>query len=188
MTRTSTGLLTSLSTGTSPLPAIFQTPSKARFLIVGYGNDPTGDGAVGPQVADVIASWHLPAIKTIATQQLSPDLMDDIVLADYVIFIDACTGQSCARTVQLDPIIVGSQLPRTLAPDSKGETPLALLNLTQQRYGRTPQAWLLQVPTESFERRDGFSATTQRGYDRAVRTIEQFLKTYQQPAWMSAHT
>ncbi len=178
--------MASTSTGTSVLPTRFQAPAKARFLIIGYGNDLAGDGAVGPQVADVIASWHLPSIKTIAAQQLSPDLINDIVLADYVIFIDACDGQSCARTVQLDPIIVGSQLPRTLAPDSTGETPLALLNLTQQRYGRTPQAWFLQVPTESFGLRDEFSATTQRGYDRAIRTIEQFLKTYQQPAWMSA--
>lgn len=188
MVCTATDLSSGTSSGTSMLPTGLQVPApvKSRFLIIGHGNDLAGDGAVGYQVVDMIASWHLPSIKTIATQQLSPNLIDDIVLADYVIFIDACAGQSCARTIQLDPIIVGTQLPRTLASNSTGDSPLALLNLTQQRYGRTPQAWLLQVPTESSDLHDGLSATTQRGYDRAVRTIEQFLKTYQRPAWMSA--
>ncbi len=187
MIYTATDLSSDTSSGTSTTPTVLQVPApvKSRFLIIGHGNDLAGDGAVGPQVAAEIESWHLPSIKTTATQQLSPDLIDDIVLADYVIFIDACTDQSCARTLQLDPIIVGTQLSRTLAPNSTGDSPLALLNLTQQRYGRTPQAWLLQVPTESSGLHDRLSATTERGYDRAVRTIEQFLKTYQRPGWMS---
>ncbi|MGB3295747.1 MAG: hydrogenase maturation protease [Phormidesmis sp.] len=163
--------------------ATLQAVAQSRFLIIGYGNERQGDGAVGPRVADIVANWQLPAIKTVAVQQLTPDLVNDLVATDYVIFVDACSGKSCARTVQIDPIVAGSRAPRTLPAGSRSDEPLALLNLTRQLYGRGPQAWLLQVPSESFEVGKGLSSTTQQGCDRAVRTIEQFIKTYQPSAW-----
>jgi Ni,Fe-hydrogenase maturation factor len=191
----------------SPMPQAIAQP---RFLIIGYGNELRGDAAVGPKVAEIVSKWQLPSVKTIATQRLTPDLVNDIAIADYVIFVDACSAQCCARTVQLDPIVVGSYSSRTLAMSTISNTPsnisadtlsntvdaldsslschpLKLLTLAKQLYGQTPQAWLLQVPTERFDKGKGFSSVTQRGCDQAVRTIEQFWKTYQQPVWMSSY-
>ncbi len=163
----------------------FKLATQSRFLIIGYGDEFGGDRAVGLQVADAIENWHLPAIKTIKTRQLQPALAEDLVAADYAVFIDACGAENCSRTVQLDPVAVGSQIPRTLLAEKHNCIPLTLLNLTQQLYGRTPQAWLLQVPTESFDQR-ALSSTAQRGLDRAVRIVAQLLKTYQQPGWISS--
>lgn len=168
-------------TYTSTLQAVAQS----RFLIIGYGNELRGDDAVGPKVASIVATWKLPLVKTVVAHQLTPELVNQIVAIDYVIFVDACSGESCARTVQIDPIVLGARTPRTLAADTHYGNPLSLLNLAQQLYGRAPQAWLLQVPSESFEFGEGLSSVAERGCDRAVRTIEQFLKTYQQPAWIS---
>jgi hydrogenase maturation protease len=168
----------------SPAP-VTQPTAQSRFLIIGYGNELHGDDAVGPKVAEIVESWQLKPVKTIITHQLTPELVNDIVATDYVIFVDACSDPSCARTVQLDPMVVGSKLPRTLPKNTHNCHPLALLNLAKQLYGQAPQAWLLQVPSESFGLGKGLSSTTQRGCDQAVRIIEQFWKTYQQPAWMS---
>ncbi|NJM98788.1 MAG: hydrogenase maturation protease [Phormidesmis sp. RL_2_1] len=163
--------------------------AQSRFLIIGYGDELKGDEAVGPQVANTVGDWQLPAVKTMSVPQLTPQLVNDIVVTDYAIFVAACSTQSYARTVQLDPIVIGGTLPNRLLPAALTNThdcnALTLLNLTHQLYGRIPQAWLLQVPTEQFDFGKSLSATAQRGCDRAVRTIEQFFKTYQQPDWMN---
>lgn len=173
--------MTNISTlQTTPL----QTVAQSRFLIIGYGNELRGDDAVGSKVADAVANWKLSSVKTVVAHQLTPELVDHIVATDYVIFVDACSGESCARTVQIDPIVMGAPAPRTLPTDTHHCDPLSLLNLTQQMYNRAPQAWLLRVPGESFELGEGLSSIAKRGCDRAVRTIEQFFKTYQQPAWV----
>ncbi len=166
-----------------------QAVAQSHFLIIGYGNSLRGDDAVGPKVAEIVANWNLPSVKTIAAQQLTPELVNDIAAADYVIFVEAGSGH--ARTVQLDPIVVGSRSSRALSANISAEPlscqPLTLLNLAKQLYSQTPQAWRLQVPTESFDTGKSFSSITQKGCDQAVRTIEQFWKAYQQPAWMSSY-
>lgn len=165
-------------------PTLQALPS--RFLIIGQGSERQSDAAVGARVAEIIAGWHLPLIKSLSVDQLTPELVNDLVATDYVIFVETCGRESCARTVQIDPIVPGGRPSRALQLEDPACGPLMLLNLTQQLYGRSPQAWLLQAPTESFDDGEGFSTTAQRGYDRAVRTIEQFLKTYQKPAWAAA--
>lgn len=165
---------------TAPL----QTVAQSHFLIIGYGNELRGDDAAGSTVADAVANWKLSSVKTVVAHQPTPELVNHIVAADYVIFVDACSDESCARTVQIDPIVIGASAPRTLPTDTHHYNPLSLLNLTQQMYNRAPQAWRLRVPSESFEFGEGLSSITKRGCDRAVRTIEQFFKTYQQPAWV----
>jgi hydrogenase maturation protease len=175
-------------TGLFTLPAIAQS----RFLVIGYGDELRGDDAVGLKVAQTVASWQLPFVKTMAVHQLGPELMNDIAAADYVIFVDACSDTCHARTVQLDPMVVGtSPPPASFSPRSNANSahspschPLELLNLANQLYGKAPQAWLLKVPTERFNASERLSSITQRGCDQAVRTIEQFWKTYQQPVWM----
>ena len=163
-----------------------QAMSSFRFLIIGHGRERQGDATVGAKVAEMIASWHLPSVKSTSVSNLTPELINDIVATDYVIFVEACGGESCARTTQIDPIVPGGHPSRTMPSGLSTCQPLSLLNLTQQLYGRAPQAWLLQVPTENFDAGEALSATAQRGYDRAVRTIEQFLKTYQTPVCVAA--
>ena len=153
--------------------------SQSRFLIIGYGYELRGDDAVGPKVATAVAEWRLSAVKTLAVHQLTPDLASDVSRADYVIFVNACGGEHCARTVQLEPI-VGERVPNSLPRNtSHSGDPWILLNLASQVYGHSPQAWLLQIPTESFNFGDALSSTAQSGCDLAVRTIEHFLQTYQ---------
>lgn len=165
------------------LPTL-KTVCQTRFLVIGYGNELRGDDAAGPYVASAVADWRLPSVKAMALPQLTPELVNDLVATDYAIFIDACGHHTCAPTVQLEPI-VGPEAPKWIPAMTHSCNPWSLLTLTQRLYGRMPQAWLLQIPTENFELGDSLSSTAQRGCDLAKRTIEQLLQTYQQPAYGS---
>lgn len=150
------------------------------FLVIGCGNKLCGDDAVGPWVAMVVADWNLPAVRSLAIPQLTPELTTELVKANYVMFVDAC-GQKTIRTVQIDPIIIYDEQPSSMAFAAHSYDPLALLNLTQRLYKRHPQAWLLQIPVESCDLNSELSPVARQGCDRALRSIEQFLVTYRQP-------
>lgn len=166
------------------------TQQHAHFLIIGTGNELWGDDATGPQVADSVADWRLPSVKAISTPQLTAELVNDMAVARYVIFVEAFSDHSQSRTVQLCPLVLDSllpcpsaqKLPEETAKETHRDHPLALLSLTELMYGRSPQAWWLRVPTERFGKKGVLSKTAERGCDRALTTIAQFLKTYQQPA------
>ena len=174
------------------------TPKKSAqysFLIIGYGNELRGDDGIGAKVAQTVAYWHLPSVKALATHQLVPELSTEIVQADYVIFVDACGEESCARNVQLDPITLGthdtqpaSRFSHSHSPNqgqghSQGHSQLhnvrGLLQLTEHVYGHVPQAWLLQVPSERFTFGEQLSSIARHGCDQALRVIERFLTNYQ---------
>ncbi|MEM9945010.1 MAG: hydrogenase maturation protease [Cyanobacteria bacterium P01_D01_bin.36] len=162
-----------------------RSQAHCSFLIIGCGNVLRGDDAVGAQVARTIINWHLPNVKAIAVHQLTPELSIEIAQANYVIFVDACREGSHARNIQLSPVsasLNGNQSPtqssRSLTHSHSVE---GLLALTQKVYEHTPQAWLLQVPTESFDFGEQLSSIAQRGSDKAVQTIERFLINYQVP-------
>jgi hydrogenase maturation protease len=157
------------------------------FLIVGYGNELRGDDGVGPQVAMTVSDWHLPSVKSLPVQQLLPEIAAEMAKADYVIFVDAC-GTSCAPTIQLDPIVTSQEaLAHCTTPAiNHACDPSALVALTHALYGDHPQAWLLQIPTEHCDLGRSLSKTAQQGVDGALRTIEQFFKTYLRPAFTPA--
>lgn len=153
---------------------------KYNFLIIGYGNDQRGDDAVGIQVAMTVANWQLPAVKSLVTHRLSPELAADMAQASHAIFV-AALGKSCAQAVHIDPIDAGAPETGQMAAKTPTDTPAALLNLTQQVYGRHPQAWRLQIASDCFDWGSQLSSTAHQGCDRALRTIEQFFKTYRKP-------
>jgi hydrogenase maturation protease len=158
-----------------------QVTTQYRFLVVGYGEDLKGDSAAGLRVAETVARWQLPSVKAMAVSQLTPELVNSMAQADYVIFVDVCSQPGRARSFQLEPIVIGDRALRTVSSDTHSYNLLTLLNLTKQLYGYAPLAWLLLIPSESFEPGKALSSTSQRGCDRALCSIGQFLQTYQQP-------
>lgn len=178
-----------MPTSTQILPKTsFQTPKEFDydFLIIGCSNDRCGDNAVGQRVATVVETWDLPEVRAIAVSQLIPELTTELSKTNYVIFVDAC-GRQNVSTVQLDPIVVYDQPPSSMAFAAHSYDPLALLNLTQRLYNYHPQAWLLQIPIESCGLNNELSSKAQRGCDRALRSIGQFLVNYRRPdRWIKA--
>ena len=58
------------------------------FLVIGYGNEPRGDDAIGPQVAQCVSAWSRPEVVGLAVHQLTPELA--ALLADVESRIFGC--------------------------------------------------------------------------------------------------
>lgn len=165
---------------TLPRPTVARQSAPYSFLVIGYGNELRGDDAVGAKVAETIASWQLPEVKAMVVHQLLPELAVEIAKTNYVIFVDACGEESCTLRAQLSPISAKLKNASSRA-FTHSHSAQGLLALTQNVYGHVPQAWLLQVPTQSFDFGEQLSSTAHRGVDDAVQTIERLLTNYQVP-------
>jgi len=64
-------------------------------LIIGYGNLLRGDDAVGCRVAYKLDQLFQddPDVEVIASQQLTPEMAEDVARSNFVLFLDAATGE-----------------------------------------------------------------------------------------------
>lgn len=122
--------------------------SQHKTLIIGYGSPIRGDDAIGPLAADTLAAGPLPAgVNVISRHILTAELVEDIVGADRVIFLDA--------TVDGEP---GEVRVRSLAPDASAMSTMAhfldpreLLAWSQALYQHEPEAYLVSAAGAFFE-------------------------------------
>lgn len=142
----------------------------SNILIIGYGNPLRGDDAVGQVVARVIAEWHLPNVKVLSLQQLTPELADDLAKIDTVYFIDACMDATLEHPRVTE--IHSSHPPVNVSHFS---SPQDLLVLTKRLYGREPRAYLVELPGESFELSEGLSAKAQKGVGEVLEYLREAL-------------
>jgi hydrogenase maturation protease len=139
---------------------------KPALLIIGYGNTLRGDDGVGPRVADAVEALHLPGVRTLICQQLSPEHAAPISLADTVIFVDAAVD--APQEVQL----------RRLEPNDTSQLmahaadPRTMLALSRDVFGHVPHAWWLTIPAVKMEFCETLTPVAQRGFEEAVEKIQ----------------
>lgn len=122
------------------------------YLVIGYGNDLRSDDAVGQRVAEIVATWEIPNLRSLAIHQLTPELAAQLADVDLAIFVDACE-QKTSKEVQI--VAIEPDLTSTLTAHSAD--PRSLLALTQAVYNRIPQALWVLIPGENFELGDRLS-------------------------------
>jgi hydrogenase maturation protease len=125
----------------------------SQRLVIGYGNTLRGDDGAGWRVAAALEALALPQLEVAAVHQLTPELAARMASADAVVFVDACNG-AVRQPLALEPL----QAAAPLAPFSHQLSPRALLQLSEQLYGRRPPAWQLLIPAQAWAYRDGLSA------------------------------
>lgn len=142
---------------------------KPALLVIGYGNTLRGDDGVGPRVADAVEALHLPGVRTLVCQQLSPEHAAPIALADTVIFVDAAVD--APKEVQLRPLEPNdtSQLMAHAAD------PRTMLALSRDVFGHVPHAWWLTIPAERMEFSETLTGSAQHGVAEAVKIIQSLL-------------
>jgi hydrogenase maturation protease len=118
-----------------------------QILVIGYGNTLRGDDGVGHQIAETVADWQIPQVRSIAVHQLLPELAAAMADVDIVMFIDAIAViDLLTPKPNITPLIPD--------PDATFSThiisPQLLLSLTQRLYSRTPHAYLLTIPVIDF--------------------------------------
>ncbi|PPT05411.1 NADH-reducing hydrogenase maturation factor [Geitlerinema sp. FC II] len=139
------------------------------MLVIGYGNSLRGDDGIGRAIAEQVASWNLPHVRSLSLHQLTPELAEELSRVDRAVFIDACID---GDSVRIEPIsadknsqVLGHSL-----------TPRSLLGMAQWLYDRAPEAWLISVPGETFEFSDRLSPTAE-GYVTEVLALVRDLFT-----------
>lgn len=141
-------------------------------LIIGYGNDLRGDDGIGPQVAQIVAGWRLPQVRSLPLHQLTPELASDIAGVSLVIFVDAGSGiKHKTESIKLYPH--NSKEYREIR--SHWSDPNALLSLTHALYDSCPEAWNIIVPGVNFELGDRLSSVAQQGITQALTQIKYLI-------------
>ena len=141
------------------------TDSAREFLVIGYGNELRGDDGVGPKVAAAVEALHLPGVRTLICQQLSPEHAEPVSQARRVVFVDAAVD--APREVQL----------RKLEPADSSQLmahaadPRTMLALARDIFGHCPEAWWLTIPDEHTGFTEELSPSVQRGLKEAIDKI-----------------
>lgn len=146
--------------------------SPARCLILACGNTLREDDGVGPWLAHWAEArfQSVPNLRILARQQWTPELAEDAVRAESVIFID-CSAESAAGQITLAPVTPADESPG-LATHHLGAA--QLLSLGSQLYNSLPRtALLLTVGAGSMELREGFSDAVQVALPDACRILEE---------------
>ena len=144
-------------------PASPFTPT--GLLVIGYGNPLRCDDGVGPKVVEAIEELHLPDLRTLVCQQLSPEHAEAVSQARAVIFVDATVD--APKDVQL----------RKLEPNESSQLmahaadPRTMLALARDVFGHCPEAWWLTIPAVKLGFGEELSPVARHGYQVALEQI-----------------
>ncbi|MCX6971625.1 MAG: hydrogenase maturation protease [Verrucomicrobia bacterium] len=153
-----------------PEPVESRSGQKHALLVIGYGNTLRGDDGVGPRVAEAVEALHLPGVRTLVCQQLSPEHADPIALADTVIFVDAAVdAPNEVRFRQLEP----GDTPQLMA---HAADPRTMLALSRDVFGHVPRAWWLTIPAEKMEFSEDLTPAARHGFAEAVKKIQLLVR------------
>ena len=145
-----------------------------RCLVLACGNTLRGDDGIGP----FLCSWAEErftgesGVQTIARQQWTPDLAQDIAYAESVLFID------CAIDLEPGQLLLREVKPAEPAAVSTHHLGAAeLLRLAQDFYNATPRrACLLTIGAGSIELGEEFSAPVQAVLPDAQALLELTIR------------
>jgi hydrogenase maturation protease len=146
-----------------------------QISIVGYGNTLRGDDGVGQKIAQIIESWNLPDVRSLALHQLTPELAEELARVDLAVFVDAYPAQNNTERVKVAEIAPGGD--RVNSP-SLGHTgdPRWILGLAQTLYGSCPEAWWILVPGWDFNFGDRLCENCDLAATEAIHIIETLLR------------
>jgi hydrogenase maturation protease len=146
-------------------------PTKLRCLILACGNTLRSDDGIGPWLADWAEEKFSgnQTIRVISRHQWTPDLAEEISLAESVLFID-CSTESAPGEIHLFEIHP-SATAQGLATHHQGAP--ELLALTRDLYNCQPrQASLLTIGAGSTELGEQFSDPVLDAIPQACKLIE----------------
>jgi hydrogenase maturation protease len=143
------------------------------YLVIGYGNTLRSDDSAGQIVANHIARWNLPNVRSLAVHQLTPELAEDLASTDIVIFVDAViSSKQNAEKIEI----------KTFKCDDKYlnlghiENPRSLLYLSKIVYEKLPIAYWILIPASNFDFGEEISSLTQQGIIQAIEAIKKIIK------------
>lgn len=153
-----------------------------KTLVIGYGNSLRGDDGVGPWVAEQVAEWNLPEVRSLSVHQLTPELAAEVAEAEVVFFIDACVMEGGKTQACLEPI---ASQPEKSRIDHLW-SPSVLVHLTQTLYGADPVAYQILIPALQFDYGAPLSAIAREGRTWSLETLKQYFNNLPSPSGKEA--
>ena len=148
-------------------------------LIIGYGNLLRGDDAVGCRAAYALEQlFHDdPEVEVIASQQLTPEMAEDIARRDFVLFLDAATGEKpgTLRQTRVSAWPGPTGFTHQLSPSS-------LLSAAEQLYGDAPEAISITLAGWSFDLSNQLSPGAAQRLPGMIRLVRDAVES--QRRWM----
>ena len=148
-------------------------------LIIGYGNPLRGDDAAGYRAAcDLERLFHDdPEIEVVASQQLTPEMAEDIARSQFILFLDAALGDrpGAIRRMEITPEPGPGGFTHHLTPSS-------LLSAAAQLYGDAPAAECITLAGWSFELGDKLSPGASRRLPELVRLARGIVQSHRRTA------
>lgn len=141
----------------------------SNLLVIGYGNPLCGDDGVAWHVVDAIVP-ALPPDSVAAIHQLTPEWAELISRADLVIFVDAAIGDTPGE-VNSFPL-----MPQSGRPGSHEMTPMGVLAMAVELFGRCPAAHMVTITGDSFDLSERLSTKVAAAVPEAARLILNLLK------------
>ena len=166
-----------LSQGKAAPHATPQEDELPGTLIIGYGNPMRGDDAIGCHAARALDQhfWNDPDVEVVAAQQLTLEMVDDILQRDFVLFLDASFGDQPGT------------IKRTTVSPEPGPggfcdhfTPASLLTAAAQLYGDAPFAMSITMAGWSFD-------SGQKMSQIATRRMPDFIRLAQEAVAAQRH-
>jgi hydrogenase maturation protease len=153
-----------------------------KTLIIGYGNSLRGDDGVGALVAEQVAAWNLPEVRTLSVHQLTPELAAEIAEVEIVFFADACIGRLHAtiEPIQLAAVPClqkGSNIGLDIGLESLNHVwnPAVLLALAKTLYNAVPVAYQLLIPAHDFGYGAPLSKSARDGLAWSLQALQRYF-------------
>ena len=144
-------------------------------LIIGIGNTLRRDDGFGPAVLDMLEAEGVPgSVKLMAVHQLTPELAENLMGVDRVVFVDASVMDwAVGPGIRFEPVQADGPTGDAI---SHNFPPSALLQLMRMIGGRPPEAWTLSAPASDLEAGEGLSPACQAYAHEAVKLLRDWLE------------
>ena len=143
-------------------------------LVVGYGNTLCGDDAVGPRVAELLASRQLLRGATIvARHQLAPELADEIAVSRLVVLVDARRDGGRPGDVRIEQVVGSCRPVGSHAVDVS-----AIVDLAERVYGNAPPVVVVSVSAERLDLGAGLSPAVASALPRVVDAVVAVVESH----------
>lgn len=139
-------------------------------LVLGYGNPGREDDGLGPAVAAAIEDLALPGVTVDADYQLN--IEDAAGMQDYdaVLFVDA--SKTAPEPYELYRVQPSAEIAFT----SHSVSPESVLAISEEHFGRAPNAWVLGVRGYTFDMAEGLSRQAQANLHGAVDAARAWIE------------
>jgi hydrogenase maturation protease len=143
-------------------------------LILGYGNPLRSDDGVGWKAALLLErELSSPFLRVVTSQQLIPELAEDVSRSSRVLFLDAARHGSPGE-IRMEP--AGRDANAQAEDFSHYLAPAALLELAYRHFTAEPEATLLTLTGQNFDFGEFFSAPVAAAWDAYLERARSWSK------------